>query len=102
MLARHRFAPSRGEPMTRRTNPPTCPAHSVPLVVFCPACRGRVGAGGDGRPHCDPRDLPMSLDTMPFGKHAGRPLSEIPSDYFRWLLDNAKENPSLRWPEATT
>jgi Putative quorum-sensing-regulated virulence factor len=26
---------------------------------------------------------------MPFGKHKGRALSDIPTDYLIWLLDNA-------------
>ena len=37
---------------------------------------------------------------MPFGKHAGKPLSEIPKDYVRWLAENGaldkKENASLK------
>lgn len=27
----------------------------------------------------------QSLDCMPFGKHAGKPLKEVPKDYVRWL-----------------
>ena len=27
--------------------------------------------------------------TMPFGKHRGKKLAEIPPDYLLWLLDNA-------------
>lgn len=37
---------------------------------------------------------------MPFGKHAGKPLSEIPKDYVAWLAQNGaldkKENAILR------
>ncbi len=37
---------------------------------------------------------------MPFGKHAGKPLSEIPKDYARWLAENGaldkKENSALK------
>lgn len=37
---------------------------------------------------------------MPFGKHAGKPLSEIPKDYVEWLAKNGaldkKENATLR------
>jgi len=37
---------------------------------------------------------------MPFGKHAGKPLSEIPKDYVRWLKENGaldkKENSTLK------
>jgi len=41
-----------------------------------------------------------SIVRMPFGKHAGKPLSEIPKDYIRWLAENGaldkKENSSLK------
>lgn len=37
---------------------------------------------------------------MPFGKHAGKPLSDIPKDYIEWLAKNGaldkKENENLR------
>ena len=37
---------------------------------------------------------------MPFGKHAGKPLTEIPKDYVRWLAKNGaldkKENAPQR------
>ncbi len=28
------------------------------------------------------------MTRMPFGKHKGEPLSDIPSDYLEWCLDN--------------
>lgn len=41
-----------------------------------------------------------AIQRMPFGKHAGKPLSEVPKDYVRWLLENGaldkKENASLK------
>lgn len=41
-----------------------------------------------------------SILRMPFGKHAGKPLSEVPKDYVRWLSENGaldkKENVSLK------
>jgi DNA polymerase III epsilon subunit family exonuclease len=32
--------------------------------------------------------VPCSV--MPFGKHKGKPMEEVPADYLRWLLDTAK------------
>lgn len=41
-----------------------------------------------------------SIQKMPFGKHAGKKLEEIPKDYVIWLLESGaldkKENASLR------
>lgn len=33
------------------------------------------------------------MRTMPFGKHKGQPLAEVPTDYLRWLtgLDDLRE-----------
>lgn len=40
------------------------------------------------------------LVRMPFGKHAGKPLKDMPKDYVRWLKENGaldnKENTALR------
>ena len=33
---------------------------------------------------------------MTFGKHKGLPLSEVPKDYVRWLLDQTNVDPYLR------
>jgi len=33
--------------------------------------------------------------TMPFGKHKGKPVSEIPESYLNWLIDNVEMRPSL-------
>jgi hypothetical protein len=30
---------------------------------------------------------PEGVYTFPFGKHAGKPLSEVPQSYFKWLVD---------------
>ena len=34
---------------------------------------------------------------MPFGRHRGKPLEEIPADYLEWILDNCTNlTPRLR------
>lgn len=30
-------------------------------------------------------EAPLEVETMPFGKYQGRPLSEVPRDYVKWL-----------------
>jgi hypothetical protein len=30
-------------------------------------------------------------ETIPFGKHAGKPISEVPLDYLAWLADRNRE-----------
>lgn len=32
----------------------------------------------------------MSDNAMPFGKHKGTPLTEVPIGYLRWCLENLK------------
>lgn len=27
---------------------------------------------------------------IPFGKHKGKPVEDVPSDYIRWLLENGE------------
>jgi len=39
---------------------------------------------------------PITVTTMPFGKHQGKPLAEIPADYVRWLLSQSDVDPDLR------
>ncbi|MBY0261810.1 MAG: DUF3820 family protein [Phycisphaerales bacterium] len=33
---------------------------------------------------------------MPFGKHKGEPIGELPLDYLRWLLDTCDLGGELR------
>jgi len=33
---------------------------------------------------------------MPFGKHRGQPLEEVPTSYLQWLLDNCDLRPQLQ------
>lgn len=34
---------------------------------------------------------------MPYGQHKGKPLGEIPLDYFKRLMYRIKEKSKLRW-----
>ncbi len=57
-------------------------------VAHCIRCEKRY-------PNFLPKELtPENLDswTMPFGKHAGKRLAEIPRDYLLWCLDNVPRN----------
>ena len=31
-------------------------------------------------------------DLMPFGKHKGTPMQDVPADYFHWLWFNGKKD----------
>ena len=44
----------------------------------------------------DQSELARVSSVMPFGKHKGLPLSEVPSDYRRWLLGKTDIDPYLR------
>ena len=35
-------------------------------------------------------------DPMPFGKHQGTPIGDLPGDYIDWLLENIEDGPVLR------
>jgi exodeoxyribonuclease X len=34
---------------------------------------------------------PMEVAMMPFGKHKGQPISDVPKSYIRWAMDNMKD-----------
>lgn len=43
-------------------------------------------------------DSPVAIQKMPFGKHFGERLSDVPQDYLRWALRNITDmNSDLRW-----
>lgn len=52
--------------------------------------------------HPEPQQQEESqlVETLPFGMHKQKPLSEVPSDYLRWLIRTAKLSPGLRGPIA--
>ena len=43
-------------------------------------------------------DSPVRIEIMPFGKHFGERLADIPVSYIRWALANVTDlDPDLRW-----
>ena len=42
---------------------------------------------------------PLTVTVMPFGKHKGTPLHEVPRDYFQWLLKQWAEDDSHADPD---
>mgnify|MGYP000019338452 CR=1 FL=1 len=40
---------------------------------------------------------PRMLSVMPWGKHAGKPLIQVPSDYRRWLLAQGNLDQDMRY-----
>ncbi|MDI9261102.1 putative quorum-sensing-regulated virulence factor [Alicyclobacillus sendaiensis] len=43
-------------------------------------------------------ESPIEVQTMPFGKYRGVPLSEIRVDYLDWVLNNVQDlSPDLKW-----
>ena len=36
-----------------------------------------------------------ATDPMPFGKHRGVPMSDVPASYLHWLWTNGKEHDSV-------
>jgi exodeoxyribonuclease X len=43
------------------------------------------------------RDRPVRIETMPFGKHKGLALTELPESYIWWLLNKAEIDEDLKW-----
>jgi hypothetical protein len=39
---------------------------------------------------------PQTEYRLPFGKHAGKPLADVPADYLNWLLRSCKLSSGLR------
>jgi exodeoxyribonuclease X len=40
---------------------------------------------------------PVPIKEMPFGKHKGKPLAQVPKDYIKWLLSEPNVDPDLRY-----
>ena len=36
------------------------------------------------------------LDIMPFGKHKGKQMQDVPADYLIWLLDNGLKDGGVK------
>ena len=34
-------------------------------------------------------------DPMPYGKHKGRPMEDVPAAYLIWLIDNGRASPAV-------
>lgn len=47
-----------------------------------------LDAGNIGKQIVNWLDEPIIVDTMPFGKHKGTKLKEVPLDYWKWGIDN--------------
>jgi len=47
-----------------------------------------VAAGNLGEQITDWLDQPVIITIMPFGKHKGKKLTEVPIDYWQWALEN--------------
>lgn len=41
--------------------------------------------------------MPILVETMPFGKHKGLPLKQVPNGYKTWLLGQTDVDPDLVW-----
>ena len=48
------------------------------LGLYCMSCERWIAWRTRNKP----------LDTMPFGKHKGTPIRDLPSDYIHWVLEN--------------
>lgn len=45
---------------------------------------------------------PQLLRVMPMGKHRGEPVADVPSSYWRWMLNNLEDmDPDLRFTAET-
>ncbi len=60
----------------------TCGPH---LGVYCARCGRWITWAPSGRP----------IEVMPFGKHKGSPIADLPHAYLEWVLENLKLRGSL-------
>lgn len=35
-------------------------------------------------------------DPMPYGKHKGRPMEDVPGTYLLWLIENDRASPAVK------
>jgi hypothetical protein len=57
---------------------------------FCRARQGFVGA-----PYPESEASPV-VQALPFGRHKGQPLPDIPDSYLQWFIRTVKTSPSIR------
>ena len=43
---------------------------------------------------CNPKTL-EDTDAMPFGKHKGQPMQDVPASYLHWLWVNGKKEDKM-------
>lgn len=61
-------------------------------MSWCPRCPGGFRSG----PMWNQKTRGGFDGTMPFGKHKGARLEDVPDDYLRWLLRNCDLGPIIR------
>ena len=49
----------------------------------------------------DVSSKPVLLTKLHFGKHAGEPCERIPSDYWKWVVDNIKDDEDVQYTAQT-
>lgn len=65
----------------------TCPKCGAEVDDFSDTCYGCLSQSED----CTQTRL-SDTDKMPFGKHKGTPMQDVPSSYLHWLWTNGKKD----------
>lgn len=68
--------------------------HTVPagphLKAICNGCGQYIKFVSQNKPPFEDNDL------MPFGKHKGKAMANVPADYLLWLNDQSKVHPMVK------